>query len=129
MTRKAVMPDWREEKQKENENVYVGGEFDIGDNGFVFSFHVHSENRVKCEQYIKTQRVPFYPHYMIDMWPMYFHAKFKQIDDKLDRKYVHEHWRLQSHDRMLMVWIKLVDIDLYKYLEKNHIAFLQETQK
>ena len=37
------------------------------DNGFVFSFHIHSKIRIKCEQWIKSQKIQFLPYQLIDV--------------------------------------------------------------
>merc|ERR1712083_1012469 len=53
-TRTATIPNWK--SLTYDNQPFLGAGRDFGDNSFVFSFHVHSKEYVKCEQWIKTQR-------------------------------------------------------------------------
>eukprot|EP01084_Bolivina_argentea_P230474 388806_1 len=122
MTKRQIFPEWRNDINDKKLKLYKGGGDDIGDNGFVFSFHIHSLNNIKCELFIKSQRLPFLPYHMIDLWPMYFNPKFNKINDKLkDNKYIYTKWKLPTDDITFLKWIKVIDPQFYKVLQKQHL--------
>ena len=127
MTQRYIFPEWMHECCGGWE-LYQGGRNDIGDRGFVFSFHIHRENKVKCEQLIKGQILPFLPHHIIDLWPIYFHPKNRNIDKKYDIKYIYEKWKLPTNDTMLTKWIEIIDPKYYKALQDVHLKYQHKAE-
>ena len=122
MTRKRLFPDWKHVDEGINLEMYKGAGDDIGDRGFAFSFHIHDKDRIKCEQWIKSQKLPFLPHHMIDLWPLYFARGYKEIDsDRFDKEKIYTNWKLQTRDHSLMTWIKLITPNYYENLTKDHL--------
>merc|ERR1712154_367548 len=66
-TKSALFPSWKHGVDGLLDD-FIGGATDFGDTGFVFSFHVHSKDRVKCDQWIKAQKIPFLPYQLIDVY-------------------------------------------------------------
>jgi len=125
-TKQALMPSWKPSKGKEpSKDALVGGAEDIGDNNFVFSFHVHASNNVKCDQWIKAQKVPFLPYQMAAHWPMYFAKGHEEVNEKYSAEYLYKHFKVQQRDERLMKWIEQIDPVFYKRLQKKHIQHLQ----
>merc|ERR1712087_580485 len=130
MTKKRLMPDWKAEAKdaevdgddEKANKAFKGGETDIGDAGFVVSFHVYEENKVKVEQFVKTQKMPFLPHHMVDVWPFYFEDEAKKVDkDKFSVEKVYAGWKVQTRSAMLNKWIKTVDPEYFKEFERRHM--------
>ena len=120
MTKKQLFPDW--DRPGDDLEMYKGGEMDLGDAGFVVSFHVHEESRVKVEQFLKTQRLPFLPHHMVDVWPTYFDGSAGEVDgDKYSAAKIYEQWKLPTRNAMLNKWIKTVDPEYFKVFEAKHV--------
>ena len=120
-TKQAILPSIKNDD--DGLEMYNGGSTDVGDNGFVFSFHVHDKERIKCEQWIKSQKIPFLPYQMIDIWPRYFNDKYKKIDKEIDKQYVYNNWKLSTKDERLMKWIEIIDPLFYDKLKKLHLQF------
>ena len=121
MTKKYLFPDW---DKYHNTDMYKGGEDDIGERGFVFSFHVGKDMRVKCETYIKSQKLPFLPHYMIDLWPLYFADGYNKIDQKrFGKNKIYKDWKLWTNDERVFKWIKQLDPIYWKYLKRDHLDY------
>ena len=124
MTKKQLFTDWKEINKGQGLKMYKGGGDDIGDRGFVFSFHIHEDKKIKCEQYIKSQKLPFLPHHIIDLWPLYFAKGFNEINkDKFDKEKIYKDWKLATNDDRLMAWIESIDHDYYKDLKKDHLQY------
>jgi len=148
MTKKRLFPDWSTEEKEsvakpkvkslpteEKESAAKpkvkspptkGGGSDIGDAGFVVSFHVHEENRVKVEQYIKTHKMPFLPHHMVDVWHFYFDDddEANVVDkEKYSIEKVYKAWKVQTRSAMLNKWIKTVDPEYFKEFERRHMKY------
>ena len=129
MTKRQLFPEWKEIAKGGGLEMYKGAGDDIGDNGFIFSFHIHEEKRIKCEQFIKSQKLPFLPHYIIDLWPMYFSKGFGKIDDKFTKEYIYKNWKLGTQDPRLMKWIQVCDPKYFLSLEKQHLKFQQNSKQ
>eukprot|EP01084_Bolivina_argentea_P042384 78148_1 len=120
-TKNQLIPNYKNEHEEVKE--LTGATLDIGDKGFVISFHVHSKDRVKCDVWIKTQQLPFLPYHLVEIWPMYWHDKFKKIDDKYTLEYIYKHCTAQSKDPRLMKWLETIDPVLYGNLKKKHLKY------
>eukprot|EP00483_Globobulimina_turgida_P004648 UN04657 len=123
-TKNALMPNWK--MDDDDLNAVVGGSSDIGDKGFAFSFHIHSSHGIYCDQWIKSQEMPFLPYHLIDVWPLYFHKDFRKIDKTFNYQYIYENWKLQTNDVRLNKWIEIIDPDFYQNLEKKHFKYMQK---
>ena len=122
-TKSALLPNFKEQDMGLKDS-FIGGSTDIGDNGFVFSFHIHEKHRIKCEQWIKSQKMPFLPYQLIDIWPKYFNEKFNKIDEKkYNKETIYEEWKLNTKDPRLMKWIKIIDPVFYEHLKDLHLQF------
>jgi len=123
LTKKKLFPDWKSDGDDEKARSQLkGGESDIGDAGFVVSFHVHEAAKVKVEQFLKTQKMPFLPHHMLDVWPMYFEeGKASEVDaEKYSPEKVYAAWKLQTRNATLNKWIRVVDPEYYKEFSRRH---------
>ena len=129
MTANRLFPNWKymDTAQCLDYNLYKGGVIDIGDRGFVFSFHIHDDKDIKCEQFIKSHKLPFLPHHIIDLWPLYFAKGCNDIDkDKFDKDKIYKDWKLATNDDRLVAWIESIDPDYYKNLKKDHLEYLSK---
>eukprot|EP01084_Bolivina_argentea_P045758 84206_1 len=123
-TKSALIPNWK--MNDDDLNPFIGGSTDIDDQAFVFSYHIHSKDRIKCEQSIKSQKSPFLPYQFIEFWPMYFDKGFNTIDKELNVEYIYKNWNLPTNDERLIKWIQIIDPFLYKNLEKKHLKYIKK---
>ena len=112
-------------------NAFIGGARDIGSRNFVLSFHIHSEDSVTYEQQIKGQKTPFLPYHMLLLWPKYFNDKFKLNNNQIKKKgfeleNIYKKWELPTNDKQLLKWVEIIDPDLYKIIQKNHLKYAKK---
>ena len=119
-TKNALIPNYK--KPDDEMNPYIGASTDFGDNAFVFSFHVHQEDYVKCDQWIKSQKSPFLPYHMHDVWPMYFTKK--QVDPKYSVKSIYKNWALPADDAKTTKWIQAIDPKFHERLTECHLKYI-----
>ena len=127
LTQSAVIPN--EEMAVSDLDLAVsmkGGGLDIGGRNFVISFHIHSMDDVKYQQFIKGQKLPFLPYHMILLWKNYFKNGWNKLnEDKYNIQSVYGQWKLPLNDRMLKKWSQEVDPLLYKLLYEYHWKYIK----
>ena len=123
-TKTALIPNYK--KPDDEMNPLIGASTDFGDNSFVFSFHVHSEDFVKCDQWIKGQKSPFLPYHIVKVWPMYFHKKSRKLNDRYSLKFIYNDWGLPIEDNKTTKWIQTIDPKFYETLKECHLGHIKK---
>jgi len=118
-TKTALIPNYK--KPDDEMNPLLGASTDFGDNAFVFSFHVRSDDFVKCDQWIKAQKSPFLPYHMVEVWPMYFHKKSAKLNKEYTVEHIYDQWGLPMEDIKTRKWIQTVDPKFYETFKKQHV--------